>query len=150
MAPEFFTSVYSKWNHTTLERLSPFQTCPDKHFIVQSSLMIFQWDFHLAADVELHISIITLGKTREEKENSIHCLCQSYFRPQREELGELIVETFLNFVTNPFLPSSLQYQYVTLNYFIKYFIAYVTCLSLKTNFRSSWIWLQAFPSKVTC
>jgi hypothetical protein len=39
---------------------------------------------------------------------------------------------------------------VTLNYFIKYFLSFVTCLSLRTNFRSDIYMSAIFPLKGTC
>ena len=46
-------------------------------------------------------------------------LMKSPISPLRKEWGTILRETYLNFVANPFLPSSLQYQYVTLNYFMR-------------------------------
>ena len=122
----------------TLLRLKPLSNITKELFSNLTFLWtVLQWYFHMAAGAELHIAISVLASTWRKKEKQASCLMKSPISPLRKEWGTILRETYLNFVANPFLPSSLQYQYVTLNYFIKYFISSVTCLSLRTNHGSA-------------
>lgn len=122
----------------TLLRLKPLSNITKELFSNLTFLWtVLQWYFHMATVAELHIAISVLASTWRKKEKQASCLMKSPISPLRKEWGTILRETYLNFVANPFLPSSLQYQYVTLNYFIKYFISSVTCLSLRTNHGSA-------------
>lgn len=108
----------------------PPKTQPEKPFITWLcpglySNEIFMWllmlNFILASMFWTQV-----GETSYE----ILSFCKAPTIPQRNGKGGSVWrEPHLNFVTNPFLPSSLTYQYP-----IKYFISFVTCSSLRTNF----------------
>lgn len=127
----------------TLLRLKPLSNITKESFSNLTFLWtILQGEFHVATFAELHIAISVLASAWRKKEKRASFLMKSPISPLRKEWGTILRETYLNFVANPFLPSSLQYQYVTLNYFIKYFISSVTCLSLRTN-RGSAVYTSA-------